>query len=186
MGILGLYARHAQASVKTILVGNGGSLASLSLGNHIDSFDRVIRFNEYRTKGFEHQVGTKTDLVIVNEGYLKGQLKLEDPTKPVMLSVPWYKRTEGCLWSRLFYNTNLLINSESSCRRICHYYRDANYWPSTGLLALAHFLELGPCDVLGLDHFIFHQHHYFDNNTFHAHHNAALEIRITKLLLTHH
>lgn len=44
-----------------ILVGNGSSVLEKSNGSLIDSFDIVVRFNWYHIKGFEKNVGTKTD-----------------------------------------------------------------------------------------------------------------------------
>jgi SAM-dependent methyltransferase len=45
-----------------VLVGNGPSALSSSLGKLIDSFDEVVRFNNYKTESFEASVGSKTTL----------------------------------------------------------------------------------------------------------------------------
>jgi len=45
--------------VKTIVVGNG---ITENLGDKIDEFDTVIRCNHYVIKGYEKDVGTKTDI----------------------------------------------------------------------------------------------------------------------------
>jgi hypothetical protein len=45
-----------------ILVGNGPSVNNSNLGKVIDSFDHVIRFNEFKIKGFEKHCGEKTTL----------------------------------------------------------------------------------------------------------------------------
>lgn len=47
---------------KIIIVGNGPSVLDNSLGNIIDSYDAVVRFNDYKLIGFEKHVGTKTDI----------------------------------------------------------------------------------------------------------------------------
>ena len=44
-----------------ILVGNGPSVLRQRLGKVIDSFDVVVRFNRFVTKGFEEYVGSRTD-----------------------------------------------------------------------------------------------------------------------------
>lgn len=45
-----------------ILVGNGPSLKQSEFGSTIDKFDTVVRFNNYETKGYERNVGSKTDI----------------------------------------------------------------------------------------------------------------------------
>jgi hypothetical protein len=47
---------------EVILVGNGASVMDQELGKTIDSFDTVVRFNWFHIKGFEKQVGSKTDI----------------------------------------------------------------------------------------------------------------------------
>lgn len=43
-----------------IVVGNGPSIMQKKNGSIIDSFDHVIRFNDYKIEGFEEYTGTKT------------------------------------------------------------------------------------------------------------------------------
>lgn len=45
-----------------IIIGNGSSLLGRSLGSIIDSHEQVLRFNEFKTVGFEADVGTKTTI----------------------------------------------------------------------------------------------------------------------------
>ena len=47
---------------KIVIVGNGPSVLDETKGSLIDSYDVVIRINDYQTKGFEEHVGTKTDV----------------------------------------------------------------------------------------------------------------------------
>ena len=44
------------------IVGNAGYLAQLDQGNRIDDHDLVLRMNNFRTQGFERQVGTRCDI----------------------------------------------------------------------------------------------------------------------------
>lgn len=48
------------------LVGNGGVVMEKELGNEIDNYDVVIRFNHAPTSGYEKYVGSKTTLRLVN------------------------------------------------------------------------------------------------------------------------
>jgi len=52
---------------KILLVGSGASLLNSGLGATIDNFDgKVCRFNMYNTKGYEKDVGSKTDIWCLN------------------------------------------------------------------------------------------------------------------------
>lgn len=57
--------------MNTIVIGNGKSLIGLGLGPLVDSYDRIVRFNEFKTEGFEADVGTRTDIHVVNAVYAK-------------------------------------------------------------------------------------------------------------------
>ncbi len=45
-----------------IIIGNGPSVLNYDLGDQINKFNQVIRFNEYKISGFEKHVGTKTTI----------------------------------------------------------------------------------------------------------------------------
>lgn len=45
-----------------VLVGNGPSVLDREMGSLIDSYETVVRFNFFHTKGYEKYVGTKTDI----------------------------------------------------------------------------------------------------------------------------
>lgn len=42
-----------------ILIGNSPSVLDYNLGKKINSFDKVVRFNNFQIKGYEEQIGTK-------------------------------------------------------------------------------------------------------------------------------
>ncbi|MEI7780617.1 MAG: glycosyltransferase family 29 protein [Planctomycetota bacterium] len=56
---------HAVAG-SVAIVGNAGYLTALDQGESIDRHDLVIRLNNYRTAGFERQVGTRCDIFLTN------------------------------------------------------------------------------------------------------------------------
>lgn len=51
---------------KVAIVGSSGRLAKQKLGEQIDEFDYIVRFNRAPIKGYEKNVGSRTDLRIVN------------------------------------------------------------------------------------------------------------------------
>lgn len=56
---------HAEAG-SVAIVGNAGYLASLEQGSEIDRHAMVIRLNNFRTAGFERQVGSRCDVFLTN------------------------------------------------------------------------------------------------------------------------
>ena len=49
-----------------IIVGSAPSLRGSNQGAWIDSFDVVVRFNGCAIRGFEHDVGSRTDILVTN------------------------------------------------------------------------------------------------------------------------
>ena len=49
------------------LVGNAPSALAQAQGVRIDNYDLVVRFNRATTRGFETQIGSRTDILICNE-----------------------------------------------------------------------------------------------------------------------
>lgn len=55
------------------IVGSSGSLRGSGFGEKIDSYDKVIRFNRAPVEGYEKDVGSRTDLRVVNCHVFEGQ-----------------------------------------------------------------------------------------------------------------
>ena len=57
---------------KIVLVGNGSSVLNCENGQLIDSFNTVVRFNSYKIRSFECNIGIKTDIwFTVNRAHIK-------------------------------------------------------------------------------------------------------------------
>jgi hypothetical protein len=54
------------SSMSVILVGNGESLLGSKMGEKIDSYDTVVRFDGLNIEGYEEDVGTKTDILVLD------------------------------------------------------------------------------------------------------------------------
>jgi len=61
------YSYKSKMCRRVIIVGNADTLLGKNLGSVIDSYDDVIRINNFKTKGYEKDVGTKTTGVHINE-----------------------------------------------------------------------------------------------------------------------
>ncbi|XP_052184417.1 beta-1,6-galactosyltransferase GALT29A isoform X2 [Diospyros lotus] len=71
------------------VVGNSGILLRNELGELIDSHEVVIRLNNARTSGFEHNVGSKTSISFVNSNILHLCARREGcPCHPYGATVP--------------------------------------------------------------------------------------------------
>ena len=55
-----------QMSENVAIVGNSGKIKNSGLGQDINSFDRVVRFNNAFVHGFENDVGSKTTDLVIN------------------------------------------------------------------------------------------------------------------------
>lgn len=56
--------------MKLLLIGNGPSALAKPLGEEIDTFDgKVVRFNDFRTKGYEDRLGSRTDIWVTTSAY---------------------------------------------------------------------------------------------------------------------
>jgi hypothetical protein len=76
--------------LRLAIVGNAGYLNSLEQGEWIDSHDLVLRMNNFRTTGFERQVGRRTDIWITT---FHNDVQLERPelqsVSAIFTSVPF-------------------------------------------------------------------------------------------------
>lgn len=135
---------------KVVIIGNSPSVTEHKLGDAIDSFNKVIRMNNFRIKGFKEYTGTKLDI------FINGSQRWD-------LNVQLIKKCEKiwALYPLLQYyqkNTELLISKPIELLKmprerfivpniafIKKCYRDSGYpmerddieHPSTGLFGIA-------------------------------------------------
>ena len=166
--------------MKVILIGNGSSVMDHEHGSLIDSFDVVVRFNRFRTKGFEKNVGTKTThWIIVDSGWqwLSGYVdgvegsdpKVLETFENVMFSIPGFKfdaevnklsqlNLDPKKYSVITSDIEVAINNVVDFRP---------QWPTTGLIAMQFFSTMYK-DVYtyGFDghNKRYKDYHYFDKN----------------------
>jgi len=152
-------------AVKTVvLVGNGPSVQASGLGRIIDAHDEVVRFNAYRLKEFEADVGTKTTLWST---FGKGMVPADSapPRRAICVheaATPSGEPVEVFRIPRSFY-----AQMQQEIRAISLHKRAASVNPTSGFLVIRWLLENG-CPKLhlaGFDHFSKikrKQHHYWD------------------------
>jgi hypothetical protein len=146
--------------MRTVLVGNGGSLLRHNHGSLIDSYDRVVRLNRCKIKGYEQYVGTRTDLWLVSIHGGLGRFKWPNasPQPPTMLtySLTSYEEILTTLHDQLDPTMELmpLANAIEVAKFV------GGHYPSNGLTAA---IMLKPCAIAGFDHWSDERNHYGDD-----------------------
>lgn len=159
-----------------ILVGNGSSLLEKPNGHLIDSFDNVIRFNRFKTIGYEQYSGKK-----ITEWYINAALKDAEYVTDVIHDIEpmkitlftWTETEQNCneykemfLSSGLqhsidFVDCNLLVEMSE--------YSQTTYktW-STGAIAIWKMLKnFNNVTLTGFDWWLnLPKHHYCDSMKF--------------------
>jgi hypothetical protein len=155
------------------IVGNAGYLAGLEQGREIDRHTLVIRLNNFRTVGFERQVGSRCDVFLTN---FFTDIRFDRPELAgiphLVASVPnaFRKARRRLLHHR--HAAHITTGLERLGRRDVSVPSDAEFaaacaacraMPSTGLMALRFVLAHLRFDRLFLTGFSFFQgpEHYF-------------------------
>jgi hypothetical protein len=168
---------------KILVVGNGPSVcAGEPMGDLIDEFDEVIRFNNFATKigGLEKFAGTKTTVHFSDAMLYPSYPEYAVPGATVMLShyddrlmtagsylllrifVDWEARatwkilSDPCIW--------WIPHAElHECKRAIG--NTTFHHPTSGMLAIFHFLKASPDEpiyITGFDFFEGAKVHYYD------------------------
>lgn len=151
-----------------ILVGNGTSLIEKQHGALIDSFEDVVRFNSYKTQGYETSTGTKTTVWfnVVPFENTRHPLILKPYREVYIHSWEWSK--EKCkLWKSLepLFECPVYKVENQIILELQEYASDKVYYGySTGLIAIWMMLKRHPhVTITGFDWWEREKHHYSDN-----------------------
>lgn len=150
-----------------VMVGNGPSVLQAKMGRVIDSFDQIVRFNQYKIKGFEDHVGTRTTLYST---FGRGMTPLDEQRPNRIIYVhggngnPAWKPEE--LWRvPLSFFWSLTKDWESKDNK-------EKTLPSSGFTVASWLFANGVqrIHLAGFDHFAKHesskQHHYWVSQSF--------------------
>ena len=147
-----------------LIIGNGPSASQHNLGNQIDSFDQVVRINNFVTKDMEDQVGSRTDIWVngANQGLQKRTILPENII--VMIPPVVLQRKGEDIHPRIVRRlstenyTLLSLDIMEKMESRCGLDR-----PTTGFFAIYFFYLLGLDITLhGFDFFVGSTAHYFD------------------------
>ncbi len=152
-------------SNRIIIIGNGPSATQGNLGSIIDSYDCIIRINNFVTDGLESQVGSRTDIWVngANQGLNKRTIL---PDRILVMIPPSVLEHKGeaihpRIQKRLGTNkyTMLPLEIMSQMEKTAGIDR-----PTTGFFAIYYLYLLGLDITLhGFDFFVGSTAHYFDS-----------------------
>jgi len=157
---------------RVIIVGNGSSLLERENGKIIDEFDVVVRFNSYKTRGYEVFVGEKTSIwFTVNASHV-------DKIFDKVYVHSWQYDPKKCEVYKEVYR-------KIPCLKITK--KDADNtgleYPSTGLIAIFKMLEsFDFVTITGFDWWGKEEHHYGDNELRGSLHDPKKEYEVIKKL----
>ena len=176
-----------------IIVGNGTSILDKEYGEKINSYSKVVRFNNYGTRGFEKYAGLKTNIWFnvvdfnnkenewrMNENYEKIYIHSWEPNSEkdeLLINFKnFYKHKDDSFLEKIPHN---LI------KEIVKYSDDPTYTKiSTGLIAIWFFLkEYKSVDIIGFDWWGTEKHHYNDNFSRGNMHKPKIEKQIIDKLI---
>lgn len=136
-----------------ILIGNGPSVKDHDWGDLIDSFETVIRINNFPFTGFETQAGTRCDIWALTPTKLR---LVPSCREIVAFVISPDKADHQREYARSQYGTSLTLVDRPEVIRLATpfgYSKMGSVWPSTGATAMIYFSTRYPFIVYhGFDH----------------------------------
>lgn len=153
---------------KIIIVGNGPSLLKSKMGGKIDQFENIVRFNNFKIKGYEQNVGTK--ITIWSKWYAIPLNKEAIHSKLIWLNIPLADRTsekikigidsvkELSCKVEIIPELNVIFKLQSQM-----FGTISHKWPSSGILAIEHALSKNyEVSIAGMDSWQNEPFHYYE------------------------
>ena len=142
--------------MKTILVSNGPVVKSREAGDLIESFDTIVRFNNFETRGYEKYVGKRTDIWATR--ICESIQRRNSRNFPRIIGV-----VNWCIYTDAINNlvprflaqypqTELILAEQSRSYSERFGYNKNKNWLSVGMITLMHLIEeegISPVYVYG-------------------------------------
>jgi hypothetical protein len=157
---------------RTVVVGNGPGVLGSGLGDRVDSFENVVRINNYRTDGFAADVGSKLDTwaVTLYRDIHRGKV-LDTKASHLLLPLNHWPIPPGWQASLNFLEEvgaklgiPVTVPSADTINGLKEGIKNSK--ASSGTTVLAHYLDTeGSVAAVGFDFFANKSgHHYFGKN----------------------
>lgn len=183
--------------MRVAIIGSGPSATSKEVGQEIDSFDVVVRINQFRLRGYEACIGFKTSVWAIhpgqmNSGVMKALLEarseyLDSPDFSILM-MP--RLNTDKIEAKFELLGNLFPQSKIEVLRDMRqkYKRLLGANPTTGLLTIEYMLQYhNEVSIHGFDVLLGQEcpidHYYPKNSDGMLNHNPALEKRWLKKLI---
>lgn len=169
---------------RIILVGNGDSVKKKKLGNKIDEFETVLRFNDYKINGFEEYVGNKCNIWVtcLGEEVIIDRFKKNSNRMVYFTSFnqSYDEKRFVTIRNEIPYMEKLPTWAWDEAKKISEY--DT---PSSGAVAAVFFSKMyDETYIYGFNFFNTKIHHYWtDKDKAGTIHKANHEIKLFKYLL---
>jgi hypothetical protein len=132
-----------------IVIGNGSSVLKHNVGDVIDSFTDVVRFNDYQTVGYEKQIGSRTTVWARSNSVRTKERNWSLYTNVIVASPEW---NFGTVQKIIKGKSNaIVIPKEQSLalqtelklpgRKVKKGVKAQRGWPSTGILVIDFLLK---------------------------------------------
>lgn len=175
-----------------VIVGNGPSLLGRGLGDRIDGFAEIVRFNGYQVAGHERDVGRRT--TIWSRTY-RLNVRPMDQLRAIWINMPLHERTDAKIKIAFeliagFEAKSVIVpraEIAQSLQEMTYGLNDTRHWPSSGLLAITHALDAGYTDVFvaGMDAWNTEPFHYSEvHDRTGSHHLGSIEQAYLRDLLS--
>lgn len=166
-----------------IIVGNGPSLLERDMGEKINSFTHVVRFNGYKLKGYEKHVGSRT--TIWSRWHSLPVNRPLEELDEVWLNIPAHQQTNALIQkavnllpAQFREKSRVIPNKELGQKLVKSLYSNKhNKWPSSGALAIAHCVDSDyDVTITGIDSWAKPPYHYYgEHDRSNSHHERAPE-----------
>ena len=120
---------------EVIIIGNSENVMNYQFGNIIDSFDVVVRINDFKMGGFEREVGSKIDKMVLTKAML---WKMDQVDAKTMTFSAWADYITS--------NFPQVDQNDIEWLSWCPYKPPTGKVVTTGIHVIHHFIKEG-CDI---------------------------------------
>ena len=149
--------RKSKRKLRIVIVGNSPMVNSYNFGDSIDSFDIIVRCNNFVLEGYKKFVGSKTDFVFITPACMPNKLLFDIPGFKINCLCIGAFQSEVAAQERMNRDNGVQLSISDLCIISDNYISELisdigleyGKWPSSGILAIDWFLKIFdsfPCE----------------------------------------
>jgi hypothetical protein len=147
-----------------IVIGNGSSVLQYKIGEIIDKFGNIIRFNDFQTKGYEKYIGSRTT-IWARSNSLRTKNRNRKLFNEILVSSPEWNFESAKRLASMIKNAVLISKKDTldlqnlldlPGRIVKKGKKPIRGWPSSGLIVLYYLLihRFETIYIHGFDNFV--------------------------------